>query len=416
MVPTKKVDKITYELWHEKVPSLSYLKVWGCEALVKRDTPNKLEARYVKCIFIGYPKETMSYYFYYPPENKIFVSRYAEFFESGLILQEASGSNVDVELIQDTNTQPFENTSQHHNEVEHENVKPQSDIVLIRKSNMITQAPDQYGFYVNVEEHELGDHNEPANYKAKLLDPESDNWVEETLSPVADIRAIRIPIAIVAFYHYDIWQMDVKTDFLNVHLNEDVYMVQPEGLVDPKYPIRASESNVALLILYVDDILIMGNNIPMLQDVKSWLEKCFAMKDFGEATYILGIKIYRDRSKRLIGAFTPEEVRHMKRFLYASVVGSIMYAMRRNTKDMFLVYFGDLKKEFIVICYTDDGYETDIDDTKSQKRYVFMLNGGVVDWKSAKHSTTAMSTKAEYIAASEATMGSVWIRKFVSRL
>ncbi|GJY28299.1 retrotransposon protein, putative, ty1-copia subclass [Tanacetum coccineum] len=43
MVPTKKVDKTPYELWYGKVPNLSYLKVWGCEALVKRDTPDKLQ-------------------------------------------------------------------------------------------------------------------------------------------------------------------------------------------------------------------------------------------------------------------------------------------------------------------------------------------------------------------------------------
>ncbi|GKF70813.1 retrotransposon protein, putative, ty1-copia subclass, partial [Tanacetum coccineum] len=49
MVPTKKVDKTPYELWYGKVPNLSYLKVWGCEALEKRDTPDKLEQRSVKC-------------------------------------------------------------------------------------------------------------------------------------------------------------------------------------------------------------------------------------------------------------------------------------------------------------------------------------------------------------------------------
>ena len=54
-------------------------------------------------------------------------------------------------------------------------------------------------------------------------------------------------------------------------------------------------------MLCVDDILLIKNNIPTLQNVKSWLGNYFSMKDLGEATYILGIKIYRDRYKRLIG-------------------------------------------------------------------------------------------------------------------
>ncbi|GJS54477.1 retrotransposon protein, putative, ty1-copia subclass [Tanacetum coccineum] len=58
----------------------------------------------------------------------------------------------------------------------------------------------------------------------------------------------------------------------------------------------------------------------------------------------------------------------------------------RNTKDMFLVYGGDLKRELRVSCYTNAGYLTDADDLKSQTGYVFILNGGAVDWKSAKQS------------------------------
>ncbi|GJU40292.1 hypothetical protein Tco_1193249 [Tanacetum coccineum] len=89
----------------------------------------------------------------------------------------------------------------------------------------------------------------------------------------------------------------------------------------------------------------------------------------------------------------------------------------RNTKDMFLVYGGNPEAELRVYCYCDAGFETDRDDTKSQIGYVFILNGGAVDWKSSKQSTTAMSaTEAEYIAASEAGMEAVWIRKFILRL
>nr|GEX29872.1 retrovirus-related Pol polyprotein from transposon TNT 1-94 [Tanacetum cinerariifolium] len=57
----------------------------------------------------------------------------------------------------------------------------------------------------------------------------------ETLSPLANKRAIRILLVIVAYYDYKIWQMDVKTAFLNGHLSEDVYMLQPEGFEDPKH-------------------------------------------------------------------------------------------------------------------------------------------------------------------------------------
>nr|GFD09062.1 retrotransposon protein, putative, Ty1-copia subclass [Tanacetum cinerariifolium] len=58
----------------------------------------------------------------------------------------------------------------------------------------------------------------------------------KTFSPIVDIRAIRILLAIVAFYDYKFWQMDVNTSFLNGYLSKDVYIVQSEGFVDPKHP------------------------------------------------------------------------------------------------------------------------------------------------------------------------------------
>jgi Reverse transcriptase (RNA-dependent DNA polymerase) len=118
------------------------------------------------------------------------------------------------------------------------------------------------------------------------------------------------------------------------------------------------------LVLYVDDILLIGNDIPTLEEVKSSLKKIFSMKDLGEAAYVLGIRIYRDRSRRLIGLSqesyldnvlkrfnmqdskkgnlpmshgidlskkqcpkTTSELESMKKIPYASAIGSIMYAM-----------------------------------------------------------------------------------------
>ncbi|GJW23742.1 zinc finger, CCHC-type containing protein [Tanacetum coccineum] len=178
MVPTKKVDKTPYEIWHGQAPKLSYLKVWGCEALVKRDTltkPDKLEPRSFKCIFIGYPKETMGYSFYNPSENKVFVARNAEFFESNLIDQEASGSLEDLEIIQEEDTNPSLDTSLNHEEDDQEIDEPQSDINPIRRSTRTKHALDSMCLYIDVEEHELGDLGKPANYKLHywILNPKN---------------------------------------------------------------------------------------------------------------------------------------------------------------------------------------------------------------------------------------------------
>ncbi|GJV85844.1 hypothetical protein Tco_1525742, partial [Tanacetum coccineum] len=156
MVPTKKVDKTQYELWYGKLPNLSYLKVCGCEALVKRDTLDKLQQRSVKCIFVGYPKETIGYYFYFSHDNKIVVASYVEFLEKNLISQEAKWERVKLEEIQDEDTSSSENTSEIPVVVEGFE-PPQEDEDLVRRPVRTHQAPERLWLNVEVEEHSLRD-------------------------------------------------------------------------------------------------------------------------------------------------------------------------------------------------------------------------------------------------------------------
>ena len=57
---------------------------------------------------------------------------------------------------------------------------------------------------------------------------------------------------------------------------------------------------MVFLVLYVDDILLIGNDVETLSNVKKWLADKFQMKDLGEASYVLGIKILRDRKNMLL--------------------------------------------------------------------------------------------------------------------
>nr|GEX57039.1 hypothetical protein [Tanacetum cinerariifolium] len=308
MVPTKKVDKTPYVLWYGKVLNLSYLKVWGCEAPVKRDTPNKLQQRSVKCIFIGYTKETM----------------------------EVSGRAVNLEEIQDEDTSPFEITSEIPMEVKGFE-PPQEEVILIRRSERTHRAPNCLCLNIEMEKHSLGDLNEPTSYKAAMLDSESNKWIDAMnaeIQPMIDnmvwvlvdlslncktveskwifkkktdmdeIRAIKILISLAAYYDYEIWQIDVKTTFSNGYLDEDIYMVQPDCFVDPNHPKKACKLQRSIYGLKQASRSWnkrFDEEIKNLQSAKDYLRKYFAMKDLEEAAFILGIKICKDRSKRLIG-------------------------------------------------------------------------------------------------------------------
>jgi hypothetical protein len=85
----------------------------------------------------------------------------------------------------------------------------------------------------------------------------------------------------------------------------------------------------------------------------------------------------------------------------------------KRTKDMILIYDGE--EHLAVTGYCDASFQTYRDDSKSQIGYIYMLNGGVVYWKSSKQDSAADSTvEAEYMAACEADKIGVWIRDFIN--
>nr|GFA66064.1 hypothetical protein [Tanacetum cinerariifolium]GFA66074.1 hypothetical protein [Tanacetum cinerariifolium] len=67
-------------------------------------------------------------------------------------------------------------------------VEPQSIGVPVCRFTRIPQGPNRFGFYVDVEDHELGDLNEPSNYKAALSDPESDKWLEAMNTEIQSMK------------------------------------------------------------------------------------------------------------------------------------------------------------------------------------------------------------------------------------
>ena len=147
---------------------------------------SKLEPKSEKCVFIGYPKETVGYTFYHRSEGKIFVAKNGSFLEKEFFSKEVSGRKVELDevivpapLLENSSSQipvPVTATpiSEEANDDDHET----SDQVTTkpRRSTRVRYAPDWYGNLVL--EVMLLDHDEPTNYEEAMMSPDSAKWLE----------------------------------------------------------------------------------------------------------------------------------------------------------------------------------------------------------------------------------------------
>lgn len=230
---------------------------------------------------------------------------------------------------------------------------------------------------------------------------------DKTFSLVVRFASIRLILAIVTHLNLELFQMDVKTAILNGELDDEIYMDQPvvfevsgqerkvcrlkrsiyglkqssrqwyfkfhKAIISTGFKmmeedhceyVKQSGKSFLILSLYVDDILLAGNGMEMIITTQEWMSSIFEMKDMGEANYVLGVKILRVRSKRLLDLSqetyinrilerfrmhyfrpidtpiekgrnltidscpkTDEEKKQMAKVPYASAVGGLMYAM-----------------------------------------------------------------------------------------
>jgi Reverse transcriptase (RNA-dependent DNA polymerase) len=346
---------------------------------------------------------------------------------------------------------------------------------------------------------------------------------DETFAPVAKYTSIRTLLAILAGRKAKIHQMDVNTAFLYSLLDEIVYVEQPEGFITPgkedyvcllrkalyglkqsprawfhviaevlaDFNFNQSESDPCIWIhenngertyiaLYVDDLIIAGENEEDIQTIKRRLSERFEMKDLGIAKKFLGmeieydsdgsIKIHQnqyiqqlldrhgmgecnpvatplDTSVKLSSITTEEAPADPQE--YASIVGGLTFAAYVTRPDIacavgqlsqFLnnpssTHMHSAKRVLRYLQgtstlgityrppplrlqgYSDSDWAGDMDTRRSTTGYVVMLNNGAIAWKSRRQPTVALSTmESEYMALTEATMELKWVRTLLAGL
>uniref|UniRef100_A0A2N9J0X6 Integrase catalytic domain-containing protein n=1 Tax=Fagus sylvatica TaxID=28930 RepID=A0A2N9J0X6_FAGSY len=277
-------------------------------------------------------------------------------------------------------------------------------------------------------------------------------------------------LAIAAVHQWPLFQMDVKNAFLNGDLTEEVYMQAPPGYSDcpdkvcllrralyglkqaprawfAKFSsivhqfgfsssshdtalfIRRSDKGMILLLLYVDDMIITGDDHSGISDFKLFLHQQFEMKDLGHLSYFLGLEVSSDSTGYYLSqakyasdllsragltdtkvVSTPLEMNARltpldgtplrDATLYRQLVGSLVYL----TGTMFHGLHFSAHSTLDLCAYSDADWAGDPTDRRSTTGFCFFLGDSLISWRSKKqHIVSRSSTEAEYRALADTT-------------
>uniref|UniRef100_A0A2N9ICW1 Integrase catalytic domain-containing protein n=1 Tax=Fagus sylvatica TaxID=28930 RepID=A0A2N9ICW1_FAGSY len=300
----------------------------------------------------------------------------------------------------------------------------------------------------------------PAHLVAKGFTQEYGIDYEETFAPVARLSPVRTLLAVAASHQWKLFQIDVKNAFLNGDLSEEVYMQPPPGLSHPPDKVcrlrhalyglkhaprawfakfsstvsqlgfsissydsalflRRTGKGTILLLLYVDDMIITGDDLSGIQELKAFLTKYNS--DLLSQAGLTDHKIV-DTPIELNARLTPSSGELLPDpTLYRQLVSQFMSAPRSTHYAAILRILRYLKgtlfhglhfsaqSSLTLRAYSNVDWAGDPTDRRSTTGYCFLLGSSLISWRSKKQSVVARSsTEVEYRALADTTSELLW--------
>ncbi|GJV00991.1 zinc finger, CCHC-type containing protein [Tanacetum coccineum] len=462
-IPNKRNKTTPYELWYKKRPNLSYLRVYGCRAIVRLPDPKRktLGEKGIDCIFVGYAEHFNAYRFYViKPNDSVSINSIIE--SRDAIFEEYRFSSIPIpnDIIPNLDESQRDD---HFDDVPSEIPEPRkgkrvrkaksygSDFQLYLVEGSRDQVGSQYSYCYSIEE-DLRTYDE-------AIQKEGIDYFD-TYAPVARITTIRLLLALAAIHNLVIHQMDVKTTFLNGDLDEEVYMKQPEGFVMPS-----------------NEHKVCNSDKNQVDKTKKFLSSRFFMKDMGEADVILGIKIKHENKgnvitqshyiEKTLKKFNHEDCspvstlmdpvektkpnmgKHVDQLEYSRATGCLMYAMTSTRPDIayavgrlsrftsnpsrqhwqaitrvFKYLKGTMNYGLLYVgypsmlkSYLNASWINHVEDSSSTSGWVFLLGGGAISRASKKQTCITSSTmKYEFVALAAAGKEAEWLRNLIHEI
>ncbi|KAL8134591.1 hypothetical protein AgCh_009567 [Apium graveolens] len=277
----------------------------------------------------------------------------------------------------------------------------------------------------------------------------------ETFAQVARLEAIRIFLAYVAHKKFKVFQMDVKSAFINGELEEEVYVEQPHGFIDPKFPDHVYRhdkalyglkqapkawyetlgSDLLLVQIYVDDIIFGSTNKIMCKKFSDLMKSRYQMSMMGELSYFFGLQVTQTDegffinqskyTKNLLTRFNMQESSTIATPMVTTICLCARFQAKPRESHLVSVerILGYLKgtpslglwytteSDFSLVGYSYADFVGCKIDRKSTSGGCQYLGGRLVAWKSKKQKSISTSiAEAEYIIAGSCCAQILWMR------